>query len=593
MSDIYTKHQICFKKVDYDLSGLLHYIDIGDIGLPDIQRPFVWPNTKVRDLFDSMYKGFPIGYLLFWSNSGVIGKTRVIGMEDKQHIIPNLLIVDGQQRLTSLYSVFRGKPVLDSDYRQRRIEIAFKPSEGKFEVADATIKKNPEWIANISDLWNNHKTSYSAIKSFMKKLESGRNLDENEAVIIESNIDRLFDIQKYPFTALEISSNVDEEAVADIFVRINSQGVKLNQADFILTLLSVFWEEGRIELEKFCQDSYHPPVSGQPPSSFNYFIQPHPGEMLRVAIATGFYRGKLKSVYHILRGKDPDTEKYSIELRDKQFARLKTAQTEMLNLTRWHRFFSSLVGAGFRGSEMISSNVTLLYAYAIFLIGANRFNLDYYELEKLIGRWYYVTMLSSRYIGSFESEMDSDLRKLKDLNEKEEFINTLNVIIGNIVTPDFWTINLPGNLESSSARNPQYFAYLAAQNKLNVPVLFSNKRISDLMDPLLRSPRKPLEKHHLFPKGYLEKMGFKDSSLVNQIANFALLEWPDNLDVSDKSPVEYLPGLKSRFSQAEWNVMCEMHALPEGWEQMEYKEFLEKRRILMAQIIKKGYEAIC
>lgn len=105
----------CFKKVDYDLGGLLHYIEIEDIGLPDIQRPFVWANAKVRDLFDSMYRGFPVGYLLFWGNATGNG-AKQIGLDGKQHTVPSLLIVDGQQRLTSLFAVFRGKKVLDEDY---------------------------------------------------------------------------------------------------------------------------------------------------------------------------------------------------------------------------------------------------------------------------------------------------------------------------------------------------------------------------------------------------------------------------------------------------------------------------------------------
>ena len=473
MNQIPDDKNICFKKVDYDLSGLLHYIDIGDIGLPDIQRPFVWPNTKVRDLFDSMYRGFPVGYLLFWSNAG-IGNTKSIGTEDKQHDIPNLLIVDGQQRLTSLYAVFRGKNVIDSDYRSRKIEIAFNPLEGKFEVTDAAIRKNPLWISNISDLWAVHATSYSAIKAFVKRLESNRVITDDEEKVIAGSIDRLFDIQKYPFTALEISPAVDEEAVADIFVRINSLGAKLNQADFILTLLSVFWEEGRKELESFCRDSYNAPKTNNEPSSFNYFIQPHPGELLRVAVAIGFYRGRLKSVYHVLRGKDPDSDEYSTQMRDMQFNILKQAQKEMLNLTDWHMFFSCLVAAGYRGSEMINSNVTLIYAYAMFLIGRNKFGLSHYELEKIIGRWFVATSISSRYIGSFESEVDGDLRKLKDLESKDEFIRTLDTIINTTLTSDFWTVNIPEKLDSSSAVNPQYFAYLAALNKLNAPVLFSN-----------------------------------------------------------------------------------------------------------------------
>ena len=240
----------CFKRVDYDLAGLLHYIDIGDIGLPDIQRPFVWRNTKVRDLFDSMYRRFPVGYLLFWANASVSG-IKQIGDDVKQHHIPTLLIVDGQQRLTSLYAVFRGKTVLDNSYRQRKIEIAFRPRDGKFEVADAAIRKDPEFISDISILWASGKSSWSLVNDFLKTLESKHTLTDTEKENISHNLDRLFDLQKYPFSALEIASTVEEEQVADIFVRINSEGVKLNQADFILTLLSVFWDEGRKDLETF------------------------------------------------------------------------------------------------------------------------------------------------------------------------------------------------------------------------------------------------------------------------------------------------------------------------------------------------------
>ena len=146
----------CFKRVDYDLSSLLHFIDIGDIGLPDIQRPFVWPNAKVRDLFDSMYRGFPVGNLLFWENANTNG-VKQIGFGDKAHTVPARLIVDGQQRLTSLFSVFRAKKVLDANYAERSIEIAFRPRDGKFDVADAAIRRDPEWIPNISGLWTSNK----------------------------------------------------------------------------------------------------------------------------------------------------------------------------------------------------------------------------------------------------------------------------------------------------------------------------------------------------------------------------------------------------------------------------------------------------
>ncbi|MCY4262489.1 MAG: DUF262 domain-containing protein, partial [Candidatus Dadabacteria bacterium] len=321
----------CFKRVDYDLVGLLHYIDIGDVGLPDIQRPFVWSNAKVRDLFDSMYRGFPVGYLLFWENGNVEG-VKQIGTDKKQHAVATRLIVDGQQRLTSLYAVFRGNTVLDADYKARHIEIAFHPRDGKFDVADAAIRRDAEWIPNISEMWASGKSSRKLINDFIDQLAARTELSEDDEELIAHNLDRLLDLQKYPFTALEIASNVDEEQVADIFVRINSEGVKLNQADFILTLLSVFWEEGRVEIEGFCKACRIAPSPGAKATPFNHFIQADPDQLLRVAIALGFGRGRLKSVYQVLRGKDPETGELLAERREEQFEKLKNAQSHVLNL---------------------------------------------------------------------------------------------------------------------------------------------------------------------------------------------------------------------------------------------------------------------
>ena len=581
----------CFKRVDYDLAGLLHYIDIGDIALPEIQRPFVWSNAKVRDLFDSMYRGFPVGYLLFWANGSADG-VRSIGLDGKAHRVAALLIVDGQQRLTSLYAVFRGKKVLDENYSERQIEIAFRPRDGKFEVTDAAIRKDPEFISNISSLWADGHGSYHAIKGFLAKLAEKGPVSAQDESLIAQNMDRLFDLQRYPFTALEIAPTVDEEQVADIFVRINSEGVKLNQADFILTLLSVFWDEGRKELEAFSRASHVPPVRGGEPSPFNHFIQPGPDQLLRVAVAIGFMRGRLKSVYQILRGKDLETGAFSAEHRSEQFQRLQAAQAKALNLTHWHQFLGCLVGAGFRSGELVSSENALLYAYAFYLLGKTEYRVPEHVLQRLIGRWFYASTLSGRYTGSPETVMDGDLNRVRDLPDAGAYANALERIIDGTLTHDFWAITLPNALDSSSARNPELFAYHASQNKLGAPVLFSHKRISDLLDPALKGKKRATERHHLFPRAWLERQGITDLKLINQAANMALLEWPDNLDIGDKPPGDYVPQMRARFSAEDWRRMCELHALPEGWEAMGYEAFLAARRLLMAQIIKRGFESL-
>ena len=590
MSDLKT----CFRRVDYQLSDLLAHIDNGFIGLADIQRPFVWSDTKVRDLFDSMFRGFPVGCLVFWEHpeAKAGNDLRKIGIGPKPQPISAQLIVDGQQRLTALYAIFRGKPVLDEEYKERRIEIAFCPRSGKFEVADAANRKDPEFIPDISEVLSFGRSVLGWGKDFLKTLESKKPLKDEEEEQISRNLERLCGLQQYPFNAVEIASSVMEEQAAELFVRINSAGMHLQQADFILTLLSVFWEEGRRELVSFSRNSHIPSKAGAP-SSFNQLIKPGPDQMLRVGVALSFYRGRLRSVYQILRGKDLNTEEFSVERRDLQFAKLKEAQNKVLNLTNWQEFLGYLVGAGFRSGDLISSETAVLYSYAFYLIGKIQCGVSHDVLRKLIGRWFLSTTLSGRYTSSPETRMEEDLNRLKELPKMaDSFVALLDQIINDTLTNDFWKITLPNDLDSSSARSPQLFAYISAQILLRAPVLFSNKMVSDALDPTVNPPKKPIDRHHLFPRSWLESQGITDLKVINQTANFALLEWRDDVEISDTPPREYVPKMRARFSPEEWGRMCELHALPDGWETMAYGQFLASRRVLMSQIIRRGFEVL-
>jgi hypothetical protein len=579
-----------FKEVGYSLSKLIEDIDIGEIGLPDIQRPFVWTPAKVRDLFDSMYRGFPVGYLLFWSNSLANG-ARQIGDESKQKV-PRLLIVDGQQRLTSLYAVLKGRPVVRDDYSKERIYIAFRPRDAKFEVTDAAIRRDPEFIVDVSQLWAGDISRNRFVKDFITRLRQGRQVSDDEEDQLTEAIDRLYDLQSYPFTALELSSTVDEEQVADVFVRINSKGVTLKQADFILTLMSVFWDEGRANLEHFCRASRRPSISG--PSPFNHFIQPDPDQLLRAAVALAFRRARLEHVYSILRGKDLETGQFSDDRRVAQFAALERAQGEVLDLTNWHEFLKVLVRAGFRSGSMISSQTALLYAYAMYAIGKSDFSVDGYELRDLIARWFFFSALTSRYSNSPESAMEEDLARLRGVTNAANFALTLNQIIAAGLTEDYWSITLPNELATSSARSPSLFAYYAALNLLDARVLFSKMKVSELLDPAVKGKKSSLERHHLFPRNYLKRIGVEDFRDTNQIANFALIEWVDNIDISDSPPAVYFARyLEDRsLSDDELAKMRYWHALPGDWERMDYREFLTKRQQAMARVIRDGFMAL-
>lgn len=574
-----------FKEVSYSMSKLIEDIEVGEIGLPDIQRPFVWSKAKVRDLFDSMYNGFPVGYLLFWGNVGAHG-ARQIGTGDKQ-AVPRLLIVDGQQRLTSLYAVLKGIPVVDHDYRAERIKIAFRPRDQQFAVPDAAIERDPEYITDISQLWTGPVSRNRFVKQFLERLSQSRPLSDDEEDHLTEAIDRLYDLQSYPFTALELSGTIDEEKVAEVFVRINSKGVALNQADFILTLMSVWWDEGRKQLEAFSRASRRPSTAVASP--FNHFIQPDPDQMLRVAVGLGFRRGQLRAVYALLRGRDVDTGQPSETEREAQFAKLQRAQTATLDLTNWHEFLKVLVRAGFRSAGMITGENALLYAYVLFLVGRRDFKVPLEELREVIARWFFMASLTGRYSSSPESQIESDLARLRGLKEPEEFTGALDQVVDDTLTADFWEITLPNALATSAARSPSLYAYYAALNLLDARVLLSSMKVHELLDPALKSKKSAVERHHLFPRAHLKAIGVESLKDVNQIANFALVEWPKNIAISDEDPAIYWPLYSASFSAADLERMRFWHALPDNWHQMPYADFLSARRHALAEVVKAGF----
>lgn len=581
--------EVLFKKVDYTLKKLIEDIHVGEIGLPDIQRPFVWPRSKVRDLLDSMYRGFPIGYLLFWEN-GYPDTHHTIGAENKQKV-PRLLIVDGQQRLTSLYAVIKGVPVFNKKFHSERIYIAFHPLEERFEVSNSAIEKDVEWIADVSVLWKPETSTYTFIQDFLNRLQARRTLSPEEEKKIPEAINRLVKLEDYPITALEVSCSVDEDQVAEIFVRINSKGTRLNQADFILTLMSVFWDEGRKQLEDFCRQAKTPPV-GNKPSPYNRYLLPSPDQLLRVSVALGFHRARLEHVYSLLRGKDLQTKRFSDEQREKQFAVLKESQAHVLDLQNWHEFFQVLKRAGYVSSQFISSAMAVLYAYALWLIGKRDFHVDTYRLRETLARWFLMTALTGRYTSSPESRMEQDLALLREAHTADNFVRVLNQQIEAVLTRDYWEVTLPNELETAAALNTGQFAFYAALCLLDAPVLYSKMKVSELLDSSTKAKKSSLERHHLFPRRYLQRIGISEKRLINQAANYALVEWSDNIKVSDHPPLKYVPELEKRFSSDEIQQMYRLHALPEQWYEMGYHEFLKERRKRMADVIRQGFEKI-
>jgi hypothetical protein len=577
-----------FKYIPFTVSQLTGAIESGALALPDIQRPFVWPQTKVRDLLDSMYRGFPVGQVMFWQTGADPG-VKQIGLDDKA-VVPYHLIVDGQQRLTSLYAVMTGKPVLREDFSQAVIKVAFNPITEQFAIPDATTTKQIEWLADITPLFGSFLTT---VEDYVARLKEVREVTDAERQHLFAILDRVKDLTAYQFSVVELDAAADEEQVAEVFVRINSEGVVLNQADFILTLMSVHWEKGRKQLEDFARAAKTPTLSQASP--FNWYIHPQPAQMLRVSSVLALRRAVLKHVYTALRGRDVETGKPDPVRRAEQFTRFEKAQDKVLDLTNWLEFLHVLERAGYRGSKMISSDNAILYTYAFWLIGRVDYGVSLDRLREVMARWFFMASVTARYSGSFESQVEKDLALLKGVTNADEFCTTMNKVVSDTLTSDFWSITLPNELATSAAKSPALLSYIAALNIHDADPLLSTGKVRTWLDPAI-TVKKGIERHHLFPKEYLRKrLGITDTKQINQIANMALVEWSDNIKISDQPPAEYWPAQvadKSKdagLTTERLDKQTRWHALPDGWQHMEYADFLVARRRLMAGVVRDAF----
>lgn len=577
---------------------LIGNIDAGTLGLPELQRPFIWKDSKVRDLFDSMMRGYPIGYLMLW-NCPQSDKKKSIGVGSHSYNSPHDVIIDGQQRLTSLYAVMKGKKVINSKFDEKSIVISYCPLQNKFEVGCSATKNDPEWIYNISELFTANNT-FKYTGGFIQRLQDyrkskGEELTDKEQDIVADRINMVINLQNYLLPIFDINSDADEEDVSEIFVRVNSGGVSLKQNDFILTLLSLYWDEGRREIEEFSKQSTCPPKDDKT-TSYNQITAVSAQDIIRVVMAYAFDRGRLKYGYKLLRGADFDKRgAVDDELREGRFETLKAKLPDVLDVNSWHEFLKAVMNAGYLSGELILSENAIFYSYAFYLIAKHRFKASNNENMHLTSLWFFYASLTSLYTGSFESTVESHLNSIKGLKTLDEYKNFILSRVNERLTSDYFKITLPGSegLAVSGRGNNAWNAYVASLNILGAKILFSKSclLVSKMFETGTDGNRKSIEKHHLFPKAHLKSLDYRDFK-INQMANYAFIDWKDNMDILDAAPAVYYPIICKGMSEAEIRQMEDENALPHGWENMDYEDFLEARRKLMAAKIKAAFEQL-
>ena len=587
-----------FKNIPSKVDDLVRGVRIGRIGLPDLQRPFVWADNKVRDLFDSMMKGYPIGYVMIWeSPSDYETKKNVIGKNEKIHDEPKELVIDGQQRLTALVAAMYGVVVKDKNFADKEIKISFNPLTREFAVWTPAYERDTEWISRISDVFlaKEQNTIITLRRKFIKDANEGRakkslpELSEDEEITVENNINALLNLSDFSLPTLEIQYNADEEAVADIFVRVNSGGQKLTENNFIQTLISVYENETSDKINEFSEKSRIPADN----TSYNTLLAIEPSHLIRMAVGVGFRRARLRYAYMLLRGKNLKTGKFSAEERQANLDKFKDALDKVMNLNNWHGFINIVAEAGYISNKLIASSNAVVFSYVLYLLAKYDYKLDAMSLKKCISKWFFMSTITYFYTGSTESEVENQFADLRDVHTAEEFIAYIDKVIETHFTHDYFKLTLPSELNSAAAISPAWNGYIAAQIVLNTPMLFSNTPVSKYFVIGSSGTKNAIDKHHIFPKHYLEQIGYTNDRDRNQLANFTYLDYATNIEISDKAPVDYVSGYREKLGEEGYKKACEQNALPENFETMQYSEFLEKRRQLIAQVVRKAYEELC
>ncbi len=486
----------------------------------------------------------------------------------------------------------RGVDVVGKDGAMRKITIAFRPRDGRFEVADAAIRNDPEFLPNVTELWDGRRLKSQIRRDLINALrDKGRAVDDKYDDAVDCNLDRAQAISDYRFPTVDIrktATTLDEEAtdedVAEIFVRINNQGTRLGQADFVLTLLSVYHGDLRDRIEERSRAMSQGTVVGIDTQ-----------QLLRAVCGVAFGRARMSAIYRYLRGVDPTTGEADASERIKRLDQLDDAAKQCMETTPWRDYLLCVQHAGFVSQALVASKNAIVNGYAFYIRGGKA-GVPKSKRDEMIARWVFGTLLTARYSTASETVFEQDLARVARLGQDDAdgFVRALDHAMGETLTGDYWTQTLVSALNTEKARAPAALAFRAAQVVLGTRALFSGQFLRNLLDPPADGARAAAEAHHLFPTAWLHSRGIRERRVVNQVANLADVGWHENSVISGRGPAEYVPRLREKLAidDDRWGRSCAEHALPLGWESMEYTEFLRERRRRMAEITRVAFRQL-
>jgi len=588
----------------HPIETLLTWVKSGEIAIPEIQRPFVWEATKVRNLLDSLYRGYPVGYLIAWRNP-------TVKLKDGSPSAGKRVLIDGQQRVTALMAALLGQEVVTKDYEKVRIRIAFHPLDEKFEVLNPAITKNVAWIPDVAEVFAPSVSLFALVNSYC-----ARNPGTGQDAIFQV-IERLRKITNNLVGVIELDGDLDIETVTEIFIRVNSAGAELSQADFAMSKIASNETYNGNTLRKaidyFCHLAVAPDFYGkikENDSAFaatDFFQQmswvrnetddiydPAYTDMLRVAFTSEFKRGKLEDLVALLSGRNFETRQFEESIAEASFTGLKRGVLNFINETHFKRFLMIIRSAGFVDASLIGSQNALNFAYILYLTLRTQ-EKPAADIESAVRRWFVMSVLTGRYSGSPESTIDFDIRQVHE----QGFDAYGSATFAGVLSDAYWNTLLPQELNTSASSSPFFRVFQAAQVKLQDKG-FLSKDITAL-DLILNK----CDVHHLFPKKHLKDQGFSRGR-YNQIANYALAQSEINIAIGHKAPTIYFKDLAEQCAGGkrkyggitnldEMKGNLRMNCVPEEMldgNVLSYDEFLGQRRQLMAAKLKTYFQML-
>ena len=599
-----------FSLSQYSISSILGLIQAEEFVIPEIQRPFVWKRSQVRDLIDSLYHGYPTGYIITWKNPDV--KTKDGGVSNGKKVL-----IDGQQRVTALMASLVGKEVMDEDFKIDRIKIAYNPfaedDSKRFAVQDASHLKNKVWIPDIAEVFS---PTFNVFEFVSEYIENNPDCNPKD---VSNAIDRLKSVSNRMIGVIELDQSLDIDEVTEIFIRINSKGTVLNQSDFVMSKMAA--DEGnngymmRKAIDYFCHlavkpEFYETVRRDSEFQSSKYMKQvewlahdyddlydPDYGDVLRVSFMHTFGKGKLKDLVSLLSGRDFETKEYKQEIVEESYVKMDVGLTNFFNEYNFKQFILALKGIGFISNKQLTSRMTIDFAYTLYLMLHADPNIKNDEqIKRFVQKLFVLSTLTGRYVGSPESMMDHDIRTIKE----KGFERFFEEVESSELSQTFWEVSLPLKLETSVSTSPAFNVFIAAQVKLNCnSLLMHGTKVSDLINIAG-------DIHHIFPKDYLKKNGYDNRGMYNQVANYTYLDSPVNKSIGKDAPCDYFGRVKAQCESGDVVLgnISNMEAFYENLDENciphnvvdmtvdDYEEFLKERRVLMSDLIRRYYLSI-